>query len=98
MTSLVSRCRVIAAAATALLVAAVILAAGAITGPLRPGQVFVADTPCDENSAPATCPGPEFPPNLLGELNPFRGRITEVDVQGPAVEPQGMLFLRAGRG
>ena len=68
-----------------------------ITGPFRRGQVFVADTPCDENSAPATCPGPGFPPNFLGELDPFTGTITAVDLQGPSVEPQGMLFLRAGR-
>ncbi|MGO9249224.1 MAG: hypothetical protein ACLP7W_11660 [Solirubrobacteraceae bacterium] len=24
------------------------------------GSVFVADTPCDENSAPSTCPGPGY--------------------------------------
>ena len=64
-----------------------------ITGPFRRGSVFVADTPCDENSAPSTCPGPGFPSNFLGELNPYTGMITAVDVQGPAVEPQGMLFL-----
>jgi hypothetical protein len=69
-----------------------------ITGPFRPGSVFVADTPCDQNNAPATCPGPGFPPNFLGELNPFTGQIAPVDLAGPAVEPQGMLFLPGSRG
>jgi hypothetical protein len=64
-----------------------------ITGPFQPGEVFVADTPCDANDAPATCPGPGFPPNFLGQLNPDTGTITPVTLQGPAVEPQGMLFL-----
>jgi hypothetical protein len=64
-----------------------------ITGPFRRGEVFVADTPCDANDAPSTCPGPGFPPNFLGQLNPYTGTITPVTVQGPAFEPQGMLFL-----
>jgi hypothetical protein len=64
-----------------------------ITGPFEPGTVLVADTPCDENSAPATCPGPGYPANYLGELNPWTGQITAVNLSGPAVEPQGMLFL-----
>jgi hypothetical protein len=68
-----------------------------ITGPFRPGSVYVADTPCDENSAPSTCPGPGFPPNFLGELNPWTGEITAVPLEGPAVQPQGMLFLPFGR-
>lgn len=64
-----------------------------ITGPFRRGSVFVADTPCDESSAPSSCPAPGFPANFLGELNPFTGQISQVDLNGPAVEPQGMLFL-----
>jgi len=64
-----------------------------ITGPFSRGEVFVADTPCDANDAPSTCPGPGFPANFLGQLNPDTGVITPVDVQGPAFEPQGMLFL-----
>ena len=62
-----------------------------ITGPFEPGTVLVADTPCGANSAPATCPG--HPANYLGELNPWTGEITAVNLSGPAVEPQGMLFL-----
>ncbi len=64
-----------------------------ITGPFARGEVFVADTPCDANGAPATCPGPGFPANFLGELDPDTGHITRVAVAGPPVAPQGMLFL-----
>jgi hypothetical protein len=66
----------------------------AITGPFKRGEVFVADTPCDESSAPATCPGPGFPPNFLGELDPWTGVINPVTLAGPAPQAQGMLFLR----
>ncbi len=64
-----------------------------ITGLFRPGSVLVADTPCDENKAPSTCPAPGFPANFLGELNPWTGVITPVPLTGPEVNPQGMLFL-----
>ena len=64
-----------------------------ITGPFSRGEVFVADTPCDANDAPSTCPAPGFPSNFLGELDPDTGAITPVSVQGPAFAPQGMLFL-----
>ncbi|MFZ0383741.1 MAG: hypothetical protein WCD11_22095 [Solirubrobacteraceae bacterium] len=64
-----------------------------VRGPFEPGEVFVADTPCDANDAPSTCPAPGFPPNFLGQLNPDTGVITPLDVQGPTFEPQGMLFL-----
>jgi hypothetical protein len=64
-----------------------------ITGPFTRGSVFVADTPCDANDAPATCPAPGFTANYLGELNPSTGVITRVDVHGPAAAAQGMLFL-----
>jgi hypothetical protein len=64
-----------------------------ITGSFTRGSVLVADTPCDENGAPSTCPGPGFPANFLGKLNPFTGAITRVNVVGPAVQAQGMLFL-----
>lgn len=64
-----------------------------ITGPFQPGSVIAAVTPCDENSAPATCPAPGYPPNYLGEIDPWTGNITALTVGGPAVAPQGMLFL-----
>jgi hypothetical protein len=65
----------------------------AITGPFRPGTVFVAVTPCDAANAPATCPAPGVPPNYLGQLNPRTGNITKVQVGGPAFGPQGMIFI-----
>ncbi len=63
-----------------------------ITGRFTRGTVFVADTPCDANDAPSTCPAPGFPPNYLGQLNPWTGAITKVNLIGPAVAAQGMLF------
>lgn len=64
-----------------------------ITCPFKPGSVFVADTPCGANNAPSPCPAPGFPPNFLGQLNPWTGAIAPVSLSGPAVEPQGMVFL-----
>ncbi len=64
-----------------------------ITGPFVRGEVFVADTPCDANDAPATCPAPGFPPNFLGRLNPDTGVISSVRLTGPKPAAQGMLFL-----
>jgi len=63
-----------------------------VTGPFTPGSVFVAVTPCDANGAPATCPGPGYPANYLGSLNPRTGHISRVAVHGPVLNPQGMLF------
>ena len=55
--------------------------------------VFVAVTPCDGSNAPATCPGPGFPANYLGQLNMDTGQITPVQVHGARLEPQGMIFV-----
>ena len=68
----------------------------AVTGRFPAGAVFVAVTPCDAANAPATCPGAGFPPNYLGQLNPWTGHITRVPLQGPAFEPQGMVFVSPG--
>jgi hypothetical protein len=65
-----------------------------ITGSFRPGTAFVAVTPCDANNAPATCPGPGFPPNYLGHLDMYTGHINRVSVRGAALHPQGMIFVR----
>ena len=65
-----------------------------ITGPFSRGEVFVADTPCDANGAPSTCPGPGFPANFLGRLNPRTGTISRVHLIGPAVVAQGIYFRR----
>ncbi|HEY5354992.1 MAG TPA: hypothetical protein VIK57_21315 [Streptosporangiaceae bacterium] len=66
-----------------------------ITGPFRPGSVFTAVTPCDANGAPATCPGPGYPANYLGALNPWTGHISRVALGGAVLNPQGMLFESA---
>ena len=66
-----------------------------VTGPFRPGLVLVAVTPCDADNAPATCPGPGFPANYLGVLNPWTGHISRLPVRGEALHPQGMLFAPA---
>jgi hypothetical protein len=65
-----------------------------VTGPFRRGSEIVATTPCDETGAPSTCPGPGFPANYLGEVDPNTGVISRLAVTGPTVNPQGMLFLR----
>ena len=70
----------------------------AVTGLFPAHSVFVAVTPCDASNAPATCPAPGFPPNYLGALNLWTGRISRVPLRGPAFEPQGMVFVGAGRG
>ena len=64
-----------------------------VSGTFRPGTVFVAVTPCDASNAPATCPGPGFPANYLGQLNMYTGQITPVKVHGARLEPQGMIFV-----
>jgi hypothetical protein len=64
-----------------------------ITGPFQRGEVLVAATPCDANGAPATCPGPGFPANYLGQLDPSTGAISRVPLRGPTPVTQGMLFL-----
>ncbi len=67
-----------------------------VTGRFPARSVLVAVTPCDADNAPATCPGPGFPPNYLGSLNPRTGHITRVRLRGPAFEPQGMVFVSPG--
>ena len=67
-----------------------------VTGPFTPGSVFVAVTPCDANGAPATCPGPGYPANYLGSLNPWTGHISRVAMHGAVLNPQGMLFESRG--
>jgi hypothetical protein len=67
-----------------------------VTGPFRVGSIWEAVTPCDENSAPATCPAPGFPQNYLGTLNPWTGVLTRVALAGPSFRPQGMVFISPG--
>lgn len=65
-----------------------------VTGWFRPGTALVAVTPCNANSAPATCPAPPaYPPNYLGVLNMSTGQIGHLSLHGVAVQPQGLLFV-----
>jgi hypothetical protein len=65
----------------------------AITGPFKVDQPLVAATPCGANSAPATCPGPGYPANFLGTLNPWTGAVNAVVVHGATYSPQGGLLF-----
>ncbi|HEY2077657.1 MAG TPA: hypothetical protein VGH53_15090 [Streptosporangiaceae bacterium] len=67
-----------------------------VTGRFRPGSIIVAATPCDASNAPATCPGPGFPANFLGQLNPWTGHISRVRLAGPVLNPQGLVFIAPG--
>jgi hypothetical protein len=70
----------------------------AISGDFPRGPI-VAATPCGSNSAPATCPGPGFPANYLGSLNPWTGAVTQLNVGGSAFVPQGgLLFMSFSHG
>jgi hypothetical protein len=65
----------------------------AVSGTFWPGTAFVAVTPCDANGSPATCPGPGYPANYLGQLNMYNGQITHVRTYGARLEPGGMIFV-----
>lgn len=67
-----------------------------VTGRFPARSILVAVTPCDAANAPATCPGPGFPPNYLGWLNPWTGHITRVAHSGPAFDPKGLVFIGPG--
>jgi len=59
-----------------------------------PGTAFVAVTPCNANSAPATCPAPpKFPANYLGLLNMATGQIIPVELHGGTLHPVGLVFM-----
>jgi hypothetical protein len=64
-----------------------------VSGIFWPGTALVAVTPCDAANAPATCPGPGFPSNYLGQLNMYNGEITRVWTHGASLEPGGMIFV-----
>jgi hypothetical protein len=65
----------------------------AVTGTFPRNSVIVAVTPCDASDAPPTCPGPGFPPNYLGQLNPWTGHLSRLQLTGPRLEPQGLMFI-----
>ena len=64
-----------------------------IAGTFWPGTALVAVTPCNANSAPATCPAPGFPANYLGQLNMYTGHITPLKLHGASLQPQGLIFV-----
>jgi hypothetical protein len=63
----------------------------AISGPVKAGTMLTAVTPCNANSAPATC----TTPNSLGMINLTTGAVTAVPTSGPAVQPKGLIFVPA---
>jgi hypothetical protein len=65
----------------------------AVTGRFTPGTTFDAVTPCDADSAPATCPAPGYPANYLATLNLGTGKLTPLPLNGSSLHPQGMLFV-----
>jgi hypothetical protein len=66
-----------------------------ITGAFKSGTAYTAATPCNANSAPATCPAPGFPANYLATINLKTGALTKVSLSGPALQPQGLIFVPA---
>jgi hypothetical protein len=61
----------------------------AISGPVKAGTMLTAVTPCNANSAPATC----TTPNSLGTINLTTGAVTAVPTSGAAVQPKGLIFV-----
>jgi hypothetical protein len=61
----------------------------AITGSFTPGAAYAATTPCNANSAPATCTAA----NYFGTINPKSGAVTAKAVRGVAFQPKGMIYL-----
>jgi hypothetical protein len=61
----------------------------AITGRFSPGTAYAAATPCNANSAPATCTAA----NYFGTINPKSGAVTAKAVGGVTFQPKGMVYL-----
>ena len=66
-----------------------------VSGSFVLGTMYSVVTPCDQGNAPATCPGPGFPPNSLATNNLKTGALTPVATTGPALQPKGMIFIPA---
>jgi hypothetical protein len=64
-----------------------------VTGAFPRNAILTAVTPCDAANAPSTCPGPGFPPNYLGAINPLTGKVTKVTLTGPNLQPKGLLLV-----
>ena len=65
-----------------------------VTGWFPIGTAYSSVTPCDQNNAPATCPGPGFPPNYLATVNLTTGALTKVALSGAALQPKGQIFIK----
>ena len=68
-----------------------------VTGTFTTGTMYSSVTPCDSNSAPATCPGPGFPDNYLATANMVTGALTQVPLTGPVLRTEGMIFVPGSR-
>ena len=64
-----------------------------VSGKFTVGTMYSSVTPCDSNSAPATCPGPGFPANYLASSNMRTGALTPVPLTGPVLRTEGMIFI-----
>jgi hypothetical protein len=64
-----------------------------VTGWFTVGTMYSSVTPCDSNSAPATCPGPGYPANYLATTNMTTGALTRVPLTGPVLNTKGMIFV-----
>jgi len=61
----------------------------AVSGRFNPGTAYTAVTPCNANSAPATCTAA----NYFGTINAKSGAVTAKAVAGVAFQPKGMVYL-----
>jgi hypothetical protein len=64
-----------------------------VSGNFAVGTMYSSVTPCDSNSAPATCPGPGFPANYLASTNMRTGALTPVPLAGAVLRTEGMIFI-----
>jgi len=64
-----------------------------VSGNFAVGTMYSSVTPCDSNSAPATCPGPGFPANYLASTNMGTGALTPVPLTGAVLRTEGMIFI-----
>jgi hypothetical protein len=64
-----------------------------VSGTFTVGTMYSSVTPCDSNSAPATCPAPGYPANYLASTNMQTGTLTPVPLTGPVLRTEGMIFI-----
>ena len=64
-----------------------------MTGWFPTRTAYSSVTPCDQNNAPATCPGPGYPPNYLATVNLTTGALSKVALSGAPLQPKGQIFV-----